>query len=112
VHYLKYFTDINESNVDAAQYSGRIGIFDHKKDKDGKTILTLLCKHHEKGKQDLNEIKRYVVYWFEKLQRYENVLYKPFFKFFTSLGNLMNIYVKNKTILSNAVKQNEISNFF
>ena len=44
-------------------------MFSHNRDKDGKSLFILKCKKHIKGQRDLEELKRCLVYWFERLER-------------------------------------------
>jgi hypothetical protein len=43
--------------------------FAHNKDKDGKTLLIFKSKKHVKGQANMDDLKRCVVYWFERLER-------------------------------------------
>jgi len=68
-NFLKYsISEINESNV-RLDYLQDGGIFAHNKDKDGKILLIFKSKKHVKGQKDMEELKRCVVYWFERLER-------------------------------------------
>lgn len=44
-------------------------VFSHGKDVDGCTLLVFKCKKHVKGQRDFEELKKCVVYWFERLER-------------------------------------------
>lgn len=44
-------------------------LFPHNKDKDGRTLLIFKCKNYLKGQNDMEEVKRCIVYWFERLER-------------------------------------------
>ena len=51
-------------------------LFVHNKDKDGKYLLIFKSKKHVKGQRDVDELKRCVVYWFERLERYVSTFLK------------------------------------
>lgn len=44
--------------------------FSHGKDKDGKALFIIKSKLHYKGVKDFSELQRCIVYWFERLERY------------------------------------------
>ncbi|XP_060534835.1 motile sperm domain-containing protein 2-like isoform X2 [Cylas formicarius] len=44
--------------------------FPHGRDIDGKTIFIFKAKLHQKGTVNMDDLKRCVVYWFERLERY------------------------------------------
>lgn len=48
------------------------GFFPFGKDKDGCTMLVFKCKKHVKGARDIEEVKRAVIYWLERLEKEEN----------------------------------------
>ncbi|KAF4522258.1 hypothetical protein B566_EDAN011954 [Ephemera danica] len=60
--------DITESNVEPL-FKEEGGLFAHNRDKDGRSLLIFRCRMHTKGQHDLHELKRFVVYWFERLER-------------------------------------------
>lgn len=60
--------DISEQNV-RVDYLEDGSMFSHSQDIDGKSLLILKCKKHVKGQRDLEELKRCLVYWFERLER-------------------------------------------
>ncbi|GLV42809.1 uncharacterized protein CBL_03549 [Carabus blaptoides fortunei] len=60
--------DISESNI-RMDYLIDGSFFSHGKDIDGSTLLIFKCKLHVKGQKDFDELKRCVVYWFERLDR-------------------------------------------
>nr|CAD7398534.1 unnamed protein product [Timema poppensis] len=60
--------DISESNI-KMEYVNEGCLFTHNRDKDGKSILVFKSKKHVKGQKDMDELKRVVVYWFERLER-------------------------------------------
>lgn len=45
-------------------------MFSYSRDIDGKSLFILKCKKHVKGQRSLEELKRCLVYWFERLERY------------------------------------------
>ncbi|KAG5880678.1 hypothetical protein JTB14_028433 [Gonioctena quinquepunctata] len=60
--------DINESNVKMdIVCSG--AFFPHGADIDGCTLLVFKCNKHSKGASDINELKRCIIYWFERVER-------------------------------------------
>lgn len=63
--------EINENNV-KIEYLQDGSLFAHNKDKDGKFLLIFKSKKHMKGQRDMEELKRCVVYWFERLERLGN----------------------------------------
>ncbi|PSN37774.1 hypothetical protein C0J52_15860 [Blattella germanica] len=63
--------DINENNV-RQDYLQDGSLFVRNKDKDGKYLLIFKSKKHIKGQRDMEELKRCVVYWFERLERMGN----------------------------------------
>ncbi|XP_076286455.1 motile sperm domain-containing protein 2 [Lasioglossum baleicum] len=46
--------------------------FIHGKDRDDKTIFVIKCKLYTKKGKDYEELKKVVVYWFERLERFTN----------------------------------------
>jgi hypothetical protein len=76
--YVCYFTvtnfliysisEICDNNV-RLDYLQSGSFFAHNKDKDGKMLLIFKSKKHVKGQRDMEELKRCVVYWFERLER-------------------------------------------
>ncbi|XP_054273872.1 motile sperm domain-containing protein 2-like [Macrosteles quadrilineatus] len=60
--------DINENNVNK-EYLEEGSLFLKNRDKDGKSLLILKCKKHVKGTKDFEELKRMVIYWFERAER-------------------------------------------
>ncbi|XP_029051687.2 motile sperm domain-containing protein 2-like isoform X1 [Osmia bicornis bicornis] len=63
--------EITEANVRKDYIESGL-CFNYGKDKDGKTMLVIKCKLHTKGSKDFNELKRAIVYWFERLERQTN----------------------------------------
>lgn len=45
------------------------GFFPHGRDIDGSLLFIFKCKKHVKGAKDINEVKRCVVYWMERIER-------------------------------------------
>lgn len=62
-----YFTEINDKVKMDIIVQG--GFFPHGHDKDGSTLFVFKCKKYTKGAHDMIELKRCVVYWFERLER-------------------------------------------
>ncbi|XP_054012731.1 motile sperm domain-containing protein 2-like [Hylaeus anthracinus] len=46
--------------------------FIHGKDREGKALFIIRCKLHTRGSKDFNEVRRVIVYWFERLERQTN----------------------------------------
>lgn len=65
---LCFVSDINESTVNR-EYLEEGSIFVRNRDKDGKSLLILKCKKHVKGQKDFEELKKVVIYWFERVER-------------------------------------------
>ncbi|KAH1002437.1 hypothetical protein HUJ04_008524 [Dendroctonus ponderosae] len=61
-------TEINEDNI-RMDLIIKGAFFPHGKDIDGKQMLVFKCKMHTKGSVDMDEVKRCVVYWFERVER-------------------------------------------
>lgn len=47
------------------------GFFSHGRDVDGKALLIFKSKKHIKGQKDINDLKRCLVYWVDRLERYK-----------------------------------------
>lgn len=75
--------DINEININM-EYMVEGGMFPRGRDKDGNAILIFKCKKHVKGTKDMDQLKRCVVYWFERLEKQEHG--KPISIFFDMEG--------------------------
>lgn len=60
--------EINENTLNK-EYLEEGCIFVRNRDKDGKSLLILKCKKHVKGQKDFDELKRLVIYWFERSER-------------------------------------------
>ncbi|XP_072946738.1 motile sperm domain-containing protein 2-like [Epargyreus clarus] len=63
--------DITESNI-RMDYVKEGIIFPHGRDIDGCLLLIINCKKHVKGQKDFEEIKRAIIYWFDRIEREEN----------------------------------------
>lgn len=61
-------SDLNEQTV-RKEYLQDGSMFSYSRDNDGKSLFILKCKKHVKGQRDLEELKRCLVYWFERLER-------------------------------------------
>jgi CRAL/TRIO domain len=46
------------------------GLFVRNRDKDGKIMLIFRVKTHAKGQHNMDDLKKFVIYWFERLERY------------------------------------------
>lgn len=45
-------------------------VFVHNRDKDGKSLLIFTYRKHIKGQKDFEDMKKIVVYWMERVERY------------------------------------------
>ncbi|KAF6200830.1 hypothetical protein GE061_005277, partial [Apolygus lucorum] len=62
--------DLNENTVNR-EYLASGSLFIHSKDKDGKPLFIFKCAKHVKGQKDFEELKKCVIYWFERAERME-----------------------------------------
>ncbi|XP_075228538.1 motile sperm domain-containing protein 2-like [Lycorma delicatula] len=62
--------DITEQDLNM-DYLEDGSMFVHNRDKDGKLLFIFKCKKHVKGQKDFDELKRCVLYWFERVERTE-----------------------------------------
>lgn len=46
------------------------GFFSHGRDEDGCALFIFKCKKHERGTRNMDDLKRCVVYWMERLERF------------------------------------------
>ncbi|XP_038220418.1 motile sperm domain-containing protein 2-like [Zerene cesonia] len=63
--------EINESNIKMDFVHDGV-IFPHSRDVDGCLLLIIKSKKHVKGVKDFEEIKRIIIYWFDRIEREEN----------------------------------------
>ncbi|CAH0731176.1 unnamed protein product, partial [Brenthis ino] len=63
--------DINESNI-RMDYVSDGAFFPHGRDVDGCILLIVKSKKHIKGTKDFEEIKRIIIYWFDRIEREED----------------------------------------
>lgn len=63
--------EINEGNL-VEEYLKEGALFPHGLDKDGKPMLLFKCKMHTKGSRNFEDLKRILIYWFERLDRQYN----------------------------------------
>ncbi|XP_023948876.1 motile sperm domain-containing protein 2-like [Bicyclus anynana] len=63
--------EINESNI-KMDYVQEGGLFPHGRDIDGCLLLIVKSKKHVKGTKDFEELKKVIVYWFDRIEREEN----------------------------------------
>ncbi|XP_063244503.1 motile sperm domain-containing protein 2-like isoform X2 [Bacillus rossius redtenbacheri] len=87
--------EITENNI-RMDYVNEGSLFVHNRDKDGSNLLIFKSKKHVKGQKDMDELKRVVVYWFERLERLDNG--KPISLFFdmsdTGMSNMDMEFIK------------------
>lgn len=94
--------ELSESNV-RVDYLSDGTIFSRGKDIDGSTLLIFKCKLHVKGQRDMDELKKCVVYWLERLERQDNG--KPITVFFDMDGcGLSNMDMEYTKYLINLLK--------
>lgn len=81
--------DLCESNINM-EYIYEGSFFAHGRDIDGRLLLIFKCKQHVKGQKDFEELKRCVVFIFDKLEREEkgNLLTLFFDMDGTGIGNM------------------------
>ncbi|CAG4952817.1 unnamed protein product [Parnassius apollo] len=63
--------DINESNI-RLDYVKEGIFFPRGRDVDGCLLLIIKSKKHIKGQKDFEEIKKAIIYWFDRIEREEN----------------------------------------
>lgn len=63
--------EINETNV-RMDYILEGGFFPHGRDIDGCLLLIVKSKKHVKGTKDFEELKKVIIYWFDRIEREEN----------------------------------------
>lgn len=63
--------EINETNV-RMDYVKEGIFFPRGRDIDGSLLLIIKSKMHVKGQKDFEEIKRAIIYWFDRIEREEN----------------------------------------
>ncbi|XP_061727518.1 motile sperm domain-containing protein 2-like [Cydia pomonella] len=81
--------DINENTVNM-DYIKEGAFFPHGRDVDGNLLLIIKSKMHVKGQKDFEELKKVIIYWFDRTEREEQG--KPITLFFDmdgcGLGNM------------------------
>lgn len=75
--------DINESNI-RLDYVKEGVFFPRGRDVDGSLLLIFKAKMHIKGQRDYEELKRIMIYWFDRVEREESG--KPITMFFDMEG--------------------------
>ncbi|VVC87653.1 motile sperm domain-containing protein 2-like [Leptidea sinapis] len=63
--------DINENTI-KMEYVNEGIIFAHGRDVDGCLLLIIKSKKHVRGAKDFEEIKKIIIYWFDRIEREEN----------------------------------------
>lgn len=63
--------EISEQNV-CLEYLADGSLFPYGCDKDDKIMLVFKCRMHIKGQKNFDELKRCLIYWFERLERQTN----------------------------------------
>lgn len=64
-------SDINETNIRMDYVNDGI-FFPRGRDVDGCLLLILKSKNHVKGQKEMDEIKKIIIYWFDRIEREEN----------------------------------------
>lgn len=64
-------SDINETNIRMDYVNDGI-FFPRGRDVDGCLLLILKSKNHVKGQKEMEEIKKIIIYWFDRIEREEN----------------------------------------
>ncbi|XP_014243956.1 motile sperm domain-containing protein 2-like isoform X1 [Cimex lectularius] len=95
--------DLNENTV-RRDYLEEGSLFIHNKDKDGKPLLIFKCCKHVKGQKDFEELKKCVIYWFERAERCENADQITIFFDMTNSG-MANMDMEYTKYLINLCKQ-------
>jgi len=62
---------INTNTINSVFFD-KGNVYAHNRDKDGKKLLVFSVGTHEKGKHDMVELKKFFVYYLERLEREEN----------------------------------------
>lgn len=63
--------DINETNI-RLDYMKEGIFFPRGRDVDGCLLLIVKSKNHVKGQKDMEDIKKIIIYWFDRIEREEN----------------------------------------
>ncbi|XP_026498215.2 motile sperm domain-containing protein 2-like [Vanessa tameamea] len=63
--------EINENNI-RMDYVNEGIFFPHGRDIDGCLLLIIKSKKHNKGVKEFDEIKKIIIYWFDRIEREEN----------------------------------------
>lgn len=63
--------DLNENTV-KLDYLTEGAVFPHGRDIDGHLMLVIKSKLHVKGQKDFEELKKCIIYWFDRIEREEN----------------------------------------
>ena len=74
VNYIKiyviiYFPDIDVDTVNKSFFDKK-SLFIHNRDKDGCKMLIFTVSKHVKGSVDMDELRRFFIYWVERLERF------------------------------------------
>lgn len=87
--------EINEGNVNMDMLKEG-GMFPHGRDMESSLLLIFKCKMHVKGVKDFDELKKCIIYWFDRIEREENG--RPITLFFDmdgcGLGNMDMEFIK------------------
>lgn len=63
--------DLHENNINM-DYVNEGSIFPRGRDLDGHLLLVFKSKMHVKGQKDIEELKKCIIYWFDRMEREEN----------------------------------------
>lgn len=73
--FFLHVADVKIEMFSHTPFLGEGGLFVRNRDKDGKIMLIFRVKTHAKGQHNMDDLKKFVIYWFERLERY--LLKKP-----------------------------------
>lgn len=63
--------EINESTINM-DYIREGGMFPHGRDIESSLLMIFKCKLHTKGGKDFEQLKKCIIYWFDRIEREEN----------------------------------------
>ncbi|CAB0000597.1 unnamed protein product [Nesidiocoris tenuis] len=85
--------DLSVNNLNF-EYLAAGSMFIHNKDKDMKPLFIFKCCKHVKGQKDFEELKKCVIYWFERAERMSDQITIFFDMMNTTLTNMDMEYTK------------------
>lgn len=75
VLYYEYFVfdaELDHTKLDAALFE-KGTLFIRGKDVFGKKLLIFKAKHHQKGTMDMDQLQKFIVYYFERIERWATI---------------------------------------